>query len=171
MSQGYRCVVTGRDSGGRSAVVRDTRVPTGPLGIADFWKTSAVPASPTQDWVPSGPVRLEPPPGGIIFRFFEIPPRDPSLSAEAADRAAADEFAAAGAGHCRVDTRRHPMMHATPTIDYVVVLRGQVTLLLDEVEVALAPFDVVVQRATNHYWINQGSEPALLLGVLVDARA
>jgi hypothetical protein len=45
-----------------------------------------------------------------------------------------------------------------------------VTLLLDEAEVPLAPFDVVVQRATNHYWLNRESEPALLLGVLLDAR-
>jgi hypothetical protein len=163
-------VVTGRDAGGKSVVVRDTTVPTGVLGVADFWKTTTSPASPAQDWVPSGPVRLEPPPGGTIFRFFEIPPEDPSLSAEQADRAAAQAFAAAGAGHCRVDTRRHPMMHTTLTIDYVVVLKGRVTLLLDEGEVPLAPFDVVVQRATNHYWLSHGPEPALLLGVLVDAR-
>jgi hypothetical protein len=62
------------------------------------------------------------------------------------------------------------MMHTTSTIDYVVVLKGRVTLLLDEGEVSLAPFDVVVQRGTNHYWLNQDSEPALLLGVLLDAR-
>jgi hypothetical protein len=53
---------------------------------------------------------------------------------------------------------------------YVVVLKGRVTLLLGETEVPLTPFDVVVQRATNHYWLNQDSDPALLLGVLVDAR-
>jgi hypothetical protein len=170
MIQGYRCVVTGRDAGGRSVVARDTRVPIGALGAADFWKTTTSPASPTADWVPSGPVQLEPPPGGTIFRFYEVPPQDTSLSAEQADRAAAEAFAAAGASHCRVDTRRHPMMHTTATIDYVVVLKGRVTLLLDEAEVPLAPFDVVVQRATNHYWLNQGSEPALVLGVLVDAR-
>jgi hypothetical protein len=166
MSQTYRCVVTGHDAGGQSVLVRDTRVPTGALGVADFWKTTTSPASATEDWVPAGPVRLEPPPGGTIFRFFEIPPHDPTLS----DQAAGEAFAAAGASHCRVDTRRHPMMHTTATIDYVVVLKGQVTLLLDQGEVALALFDVVVQRATNHYWLNRGSEPALLLGVLLDAR-
>jgi len=62
------------------------------------------------------------------------------------------------------------MMHTTASIDYVVVLRGEVSLLLDEGdEVRLAPFDAVVQRGTNHYWINRGDEPALLMGVLVDA--
>jgi hypothetical protein len=62
------------------------------------------------------------------------------------------------------------MMHTTSTIDYVVVLRGHVTLLLDEAEVPLSPFDVVVQRGTNHYWLNPGPGPALLMGVLLGAR-
>jgi hypothetical protein len=49
-------------------------------------------------------------------------------------------------------------------------LQGRVTLLLDEAEVPLKPFDVVVQRGTNHYWLNAGPDPALLMGVLLDAR-
>ncbi len=170
MNQGYRCVVTGRDAAGKSVVAPDTTVPTGALGAADFWKTTTSPASLAEEWIPSGPVRLEPPPGGTIFRFFEVPPQDRSLTPEQADGAAAEAFAAAGAGHCRADTRRHAMMHTTSSIDYVVVLKGRVTLLLDGAEVPLVPFDVVVQRGTNHYWLNQGPEPALLLGVLVDAR-
>ena len=62
------------------------------------------------------------------------------------------------------------MMHTTASIDYVVLLRGQVSLLLDEGdEIKLEPFDVVIQRATNHYWINHGDEAALLMAVLLDA--
>jgi uncharacterized cupin superfamily protein len=62
------------------------------------------------------------------------------------------------------------MMHRTATIDYVVLLRGRVTLILDDAEVDLQPFDAVVQRGTNHYWVNRNLEPALLLGVLLDAQ-
>jgi hypothetical protein len=170
MDRAYRCVVTGRDTDGNSVVVRDTMVRTAALGSADFWKTTTSPASLAQHWSPSDAFRLEPPAGGTIFRFFEIPPQEPNLTTEEAERAAAAAFAAAGASQCRVDTRRHPMMHTTSTIDYVVVLRGHVTLLLDEAEVPLSPFDVVVQRGTNHYWLNPGAEPALLMGVLLDAR-
>jgi hypothetical protein len=47
---------------------------------------------------------------------------------------------------------------------------GRVTLLLDQAEVALSPFDFVVQRGSNHYWLNPGPDPALLMGVLLDAR-
>jgi hypothetical protein len=170
MEQIHRCVVTGLDAQGRSIVLRDTLASTGALGVTEFWKTAAVPASLAADWISSGPVQLEPPRGGTVFRFFEIPPAAPNSSAAEADRAAAAAFDEAGGGHCRVDTRRHPMMHTTNTIDYVVLLRGEVTLLLDDVEVPLKPFDAVVQRGTNHYWLNHGAEPALLLGVLLDAK-
>jgi mannose-6-phosphate isomerase-like protein (cupin superfamily) len=170
MTQGYRCVVTGRDKDGQSVVVRDEQVQTGSLGSADFWQTATSPASLTTDVTSTAAVRLEPPDGGTIFRFFEIPPQDRTLSPERAEQAAAEAFAAAGASHCRVDTRHNPMMHTTSTIDYVVVLKGRVTLLLDADEVELGPFDAVVQRGTNHYWLNHGSEPALLMGVLLDGQ-
>ena len=74
-----------------------------------------------------------------------------------------------GASHERVDTSRHPSMHKTKTIDYIILLKGDITLLLDEDEVRLKPFDVVVQRGTNHAWVNNGSEPALLIAVLIDS--
>ena len=170
MDRAYRCVVTGRDTDGKSVVARDTMVRTAALGSADFWTTTSSPASLSRLWSPSGAFRLEPPAGGTTFRFFEIPPQEPNLTAEEAERAAAAAFSAAGASHCRVDTRRHPMMHTTSTPDYVVVLRGRVTLLLDQAEVALSPFDFVVQRGSNHYWLNPGPDPALLMGVLLDAR-
>ena len=74
-----------------------------------------------------------------------------------------------GAAHERVDTSRHPAMHKTKTIDYIILLNGDVTLLLDEDEVRLKPFNVVVQRGTNHAWVNNGNEPALLIAVLIDS--
>ena len=74
-----------------------------------------------------------------------------------------------GAAEARRDTSRHPRMHATATVDYIIVLEGEVSLLLDNDERHLAPFDVVVQRGTNHAWINRGSAPALLAGILIDA--
>ena len=60
-------------------------------------------------------------------------------------------------------------MHKTETVDYIILLKGEVNLILDEEEVALKPFDVVVQRGTNHAWANNGSEPALLIAVLIDS--
>ena len=81
----------------------------------------------------------------------------------------AERFAAMDASDALVDVSRHPAMHKTRTVDYIILLSGKVTLLLDDDEVALEPFDVVVQRGTNHAWVNHGDEEALLIAVLVDA--
>jgi len=67
------------------------------------------------------------------------------------------------------DISRDPRMHKTKTIDYIVLLEGEISLLLDEGEMDLKPFDVVIQRGTNHAWINKSSKPALLVAVLIDA--
>src|SRR5690606_20283443 len=92
-----------------------------------------------------------------------------TMTAEEAEAAAAAAFANMGASHVRVDTTRHPAMHKSQTLDYIVLLRGRVKLLLDQDERTLEPFDVVIQRGTNHAWINLGDEPALMMGVLIDA--
>ena len=96
-----------------------------------------------------------------------VPPSDDSISLEDLEHFVAQAFDALGAAHERPDTSRHPLMHKTKTIDYIIVLSGNVTLLLDERD--LRPFDVVVQRGTNHAWINKGTEPALLCAILIDA--
>ena len=91
------------------------------------------------------------------------------MSADEVERIMAGLFARLGAMHTRVDTSRGPGMHRTRTLDYIVLLKGQITLLLDEGDVDLEPFDVVVQRGTNHGWVNKGTTPALLAVVMIDA--
>jgi quercetin dioxygenase-like cupin family protein len=59
-------------------------------------------------------------------------------------------------------------MHTTDTTDYIILLSGEVTLVLENEEVELKPFDVVVQRGNNHPWANRGKGDALLMGVLID---
>jgi mannose-6-phosphate isomerase-like protein (cupin superfamily) len=168
MAREPRRVVTAHDSDGKSVVVIDG--PPTPFGA--LWFTEATPA----DNAAVGDAaqvarRLEPAPGGTIFRYAVIPPEDPSLPAEERERATARLFAQMEATHCRTDIGRHPGMHKTRTVDYVVLLSGEVTMLLDKGEVNLKPFDMVVQRGTSHAWVNKGKEPAILAAVLVDAKA
>ena len=161
-----RRVVTGHDTDGKSVVVIDG--PPTPFGA--MWFTEAAPADNATGGDAAQLVRkLEPPPGGTIFRYATIPPEDPNISAEERERTTAKLFAQMDAAHCRTDTSRHPGMHKTRTVDYVVLLSGEVTMLLDKGEVNLKPFDVVVQRGTSHAWVNKGKEPAILAAVLVDA--
>ena len=80
----------------------------------------------------------------------------------------AEVFASMNAAHTRRDISRGPGMHRTDTTDYIVLLSGKVRLVLDKEERDLEPFDVVIQRGTNHAWINTGDDEALLMAVLVD---
>ena len=64
---------------------------------------------------------------------------------------------------------RDPSMHRTRTLDYLVLLAGEITLIVDQGEAVLKPLDVVIQRGTSHTWKNTGTTEALLLGVMIDA--
>ena len=142
-----------------------------PTAFGAFWQTDDTPAdNSTPGDLAQSVHTLEPPPSGTIFRYAVIPPEDPKASPEEREAAIARAFAQMGAEHCRPDTTRDPGMHKTRTVDYVFLLAGELTLVLDRAEVKLKPFDVVVQRGTNHAWINNGKEPAILGAVLVDAR-
>jgi mannose-6-phosphate isomerase-like protein (cupin superfamily) len=170
-----RRVVTGIDAAGKSYVAIDgppanIRESDG-RGAAEFWITDATPADNRAPGDPAAerPPRLEPPTGGSVIRYFMVEP-EKTLSPAELEAQSAARFAAMGASHCRVDTSRHPSMHTTRTVDYIVVLSGHVTLLLDQGEVELKPFDVVVQRGTNHGWVNRGSEPAMMAAILIDAK-
>jgi len=175
-----RRIVTGHDAKGRSVVVSDGpagNIVSNPIrpnrGLTNLWRISEMP--PTNgafvDPMAGPPIPLEPPAGGNVFRFFQIAPdkEEANLSPEERQKRAQAVFASMGAAHARVDTSRHPAMHRTESVDYIILLKGEVTLILDVGEVAMKPFDVVVQRGTNHAWANYGDEPALLCGILIDA--
>lgn len=167
MANQPRRIITGHNAAGRSVVLIDG--PSTPFGA--YWLTDSTPVNNTGSADAAEQVRrLEPPPGGSIFRFAAIPPEDSTISPAERERLTAKMFEQMDAAHCRPDTSRHPAMHKTRAIDYVVLLSGQVTLLLDEGEVDLKPFDVVVQRGTNHAWVNKSKEPALIAAVLIDAK-
>lgn len=170
MIEKMRRIVTGFDADGKSIVAIDG--PPGMIlgGLGEVWATDGMADNSIKGDLGKRPVILEPPDGGSICRFFILEPEDKKLTRKELDERAAEGMKAIGAEHCRPDPARHPGMHTTRTIDYVVLLDGEVTLILDKGEVTLKPFDVVVQRGTNHAWENRGSKPAMLVAVLVDAK-
>lgn len=166
--QRVRRIVTGHDAKGRSVVVSDT--PGVMEGVLhEIWMTKGTPAryggAPSLGALPND---LEPPKGGTVVRFVRFMPTQ-GVAREELEQLYAKVFADIKASHTRVDTSRHPAMHKTRTIDYGILLSGRIKLLLDEGERELAPFDVVIQRGTNHGWINPGPEPALMAFILIDA--
>jgi len=157
-------VVTGHNEDGKSVVAF-----TGPTSF-QMWVTDRSPAdNKHKKDAAKRKIRLEPPSNGSKLAYFQVFPEDPSKSIEEIEKETAMGFEAIDAKHCRPDTTKDPRMHKTKTVDYIILLEGQVTLLLDEEEVELKPFDVVIQRGTNHAWINKGSTPALLAAILIDA--
>ena len=65
---------------------------------------------------------------------------------------------------------RHPMMHRTASIDYAIVLSGEIDMLLDKEEIHLKAGDILVQQATNHAWVNRGTETCRIVFVLIDGK-
>ena len=148
-----RRVVTGHAADGRSTIMIDgicphlRELPDFPsFRFTDLWVAKGAPADNRgDDDDADGPVSHTPPPGGNILRLLEIAPDPPGVN-----------MADVG-------------MHVTSTVDYVSVLSGEITVVLEDGEVALRPGDVLIQRGTVHAWSNRGSVPCVMLGVLVDA--
>jgi mannose-6-phosphate isomerase-like protein (cupin superfamily) len=136
----------------------------------EVWSTSATPAPVDNGPDPTtGPLVLPPPAGGTRLRFVDIPPDTPEFLAHGAQRmhAAFSQTGDASVSTVRDDSP-HPLMHRTESVDYGVVIEGEMTLVLDDGEVLLRPGSVVVQRGTNHAWANRSGAMCRMLFVLID---
>ncbi|MGO1174446.1 Bll6423 protein [Actinomycetales bacterium JB111] len=152
----FRRLVTGVDDAGRARFVADSESPsvqvvadTPTFVVTNFWQHSSVPVDnngPAEDGV-SGPVALEPPPCGSVFRTVEFPP-----DSDWRDREGGPS----------------DQVHATASLDYAIVIAGEIWAVLDDGEERLmGPGDVLVQRGTRHAWSNRSSAPALVAFVLI----
>ncbi len=166
MKPRFRRVVTGEDDKGKSLILRDSFVPlTGARTIHWFTeRTADALRDPPELGI--GQLPMTPPKGATTFQIFSVLPEDTTFPPERQETFY--ERAFGGPGSVRGDTARHPGMHRTATIDYVVVLEGELTLVLAHGEVVLRPFDTVVQRGTEHAWSNRGSTPAVFAVMTVD---
>ncbi len=174
MTQATRRVVTGHDASGKAVVVIDGAAPNVKLRKASgatstlLWVTDESPAD-----ISGGADRAErdigvaPPPSGSIFRIVDFPPpaEFEPVGSEALIREMGMER-----GASRARPARHAAMHRTKSIDYAVVISGEIDMLLDDSEVHLEAGDVLVQRGTNHAWVNRGTKPCRVAFVLIDAR-
>ena len=115
----------------------------------------------------AGPIRLGPPSGGVKIRWFTVAPAPAGVSQAEIEKHLAKAFHDIDGHHDRPDVSKGPAMHLTSTIDVIVLVKGSVRLVLDEQETVLRAGDVVVQRGTNHAWVCEGAEPALLVAVLI----
>lgn len=151
-----RRVVTGVDELGRSTFLSDGPAYGGDAW-AEVWLTDPR-LDPDAVVDPQfGTAVLEPPPGGTAFRVFEVPPDEVMRERMAANIGRIDGLEADG-------------FHTTRTLDYVMVLDGEITLELDTGEVSLGPGDCVVQRGTRHAWRNRTGKPVKMMAVMISTR-
>jgi mannose-6-phosphate isomerase-like protein (cupin superfamily) len=178
MGKAVRRVVTGHDAEGRSMVQEDgppARVVTlgGESGTTfhEVWNTRAAPAPIDRgSGEPAEPgISRLPPRSGTRIRILDIPPDDGAVAALPRESVRA-LFEAIGAGHALAENPPHPLMHRTETIDYGIVLEGELVLVLDTVETVVRAGDVIVQRGTSHAWANRSGANARIAFVLIDAR-
>lgn len=160
-----RRVVTGHRDG-KAVVLFDSAAPNQKLRQASglvstlIWVTDETPAdiSGVADRA-DREIGVPPPPRGSIFRVVDFPPESGLRSREAVLK----EMGVADHGGAR-----HHAMHRTKSIDYAVVLEGEIDMLLDASEVHLTAGDVLVQQGTNHAWVNRGTKSCRMAFVLVD---
>ena len=171
--QRVRRVITATDSNGKSYIHSDGiaanyKEMTGMEGLylTDLWETTGPRAKNRGiDDAAARPVHLEPPDGGTILRIVEFPP-DKNWRGK---RDVSGAFAAIGAAHAPLEGHGDPMMHITATVDYIIVLKGEIVAVMDQGETLLKAGDVLVQRGTNHSWHNRSDEPCVIAAVLVSA--
>lgn len=169
-----RRIVTANDASGKSYFVADgptpgiLSVPERPgYVVSNLWQTSATPAK-LDEPDKAGAIRgTVPPKNGTVLRFIDIPPeaKDPEerrRMAEATKRAIFSDLG--NLGH----SSRHAAHHTTETIDYAVVIEGEIWALMDEGEKLMKAGDVLIQRGTPHAWSNRSGTICRILFVLID---
>jgi mannose-6-phosphate isomerase-like protein (cupin superfamily) len=169
------CVVTGQNKSGKSVIIRDT--PVQPISLALFpgyefhrlWGGDSIPELPCDGTAPPH-ARYFPPKSGFRFGFFTIPP-DASTSLDQIGTASAlEEIQQKLPGMIDVLEMDHPGMHTTDTVDFDVVVFGEVVLELDDgAEVVLKAGDCVIQNGTRHAWHNRSGEKCVIAVTLVGA--
>jgi mannose-6-phosphate isomerase-like protein (cupin superfamily) len=168
-----RRVVTGLDANNKAVVMFDSRMPlqSGPYGLTstNLWVTNSYPLGFSfKDDTSAIPVGVSPLDNGTKFRVVEFPPLDAATEAKMEPGFLMKAVGAVAPARGLPVT--HPLMHRTRSVDYAVVLSGEIDMMLDDSVVHLKPGDTIVQQATNHAWVNRGTQTCRILFVLMDSK-
>ena len=172
--------MTGHDAEGNSILLSDeaprrTYMIGGPNGARfhEVWNTNQSPALIGK--VPGEPEEtslvLAPPKGGTRIRVIDFPPEGEEIRNLTKDEAnkhfksmGGEDASKAGQG------APHPLMHRTATLDYGIVLDGEMSLILDKGEVTIKAGDIIIQRGTNHAWANRSGKICSMAFILIDGQ-
>ncbi len=165
-------VVTTINKDGKAVALFDGALPLeslrSPNPAGEVWVTQASPAD--FNWTEDRgktKVGLQPPKNGTIFRIVDFVPTTAKIDQMPIDTMM--KVAGADAPK-RGLPPKHPMMHRTRTVDYAIIMSGEIDMMLDDSTVHLKAGDVVVQQATNHAWINRSGAPCRVAFILMDSQ-
>ncbi|ADZ91465.1 cupin domain-containing protein [Marinomonas mediterranea] len=172
-------VITGHDEEGNAIIVENGPIPTTMdfdaipgTKFHEIWNTTETPSLINlDDQDPTlGPVVLSPPKNGTRIRFVDIPPDTEEFLTQGKDKMEG-VFSSIGSSEFSTvkENSPHPLMHRTESVDYGIVLEGELTLIVDDGEALLKPGSVVIQRGTNHAWANKSNKMCRIVFILVDA--
>ena len=169
-----RRIVTGDDAQGRSKIVEDapaaavrTVAERPGYRSVNVWRTTQTPVSINDLDSTSKHQGILPPKNGNILRIIDFPPEP----ADPAERERRIRATFSGMFHDAThDGRKHPGMHRTATVDYAIVLEGEIWSVMDEGETLMRAGDVLIQRGTNHAWANRSKKTARIAFVLIDGK-
>lgn len=174
-----RRIVTGHNASGQAIIQEDGPVPRfqriggdiGPM-FHEVWNTRAtpVPIDAASGEPHEEGIKLAPPKNGTRIRVLDIPPDADNLKDLTPEQARAhfEEIGAGEASSHSGDDTKHAHMHRTETIDYGIVLEGEVVLIVDEGETSVRAGDIVIQRGTNHGWANRTDQNCRIAFILID---
>ena len=169
-----RRIVTEDDASGQSRIAEDApaaairTVPERPgYRAVNVWRTNQTPAAIGDPDSTAKHEGILPPRNGCILRVIDFPP-EPKDAAER-DRRIRATFSGiyTDATH---DGRKHPGMHRTDTVDYAILLEGEIWAVMDEGETLMRAGDILIQRGTNHAWANRSDKTARIAFVLIDGK-
>lgn len=170
-----RRIVTGDDDKGRSRIIADGPTPAiktipGRPGyrVENVWATGASPSPVDDPDRIAAHLGVSPPPGGTVLRVIHIPP-EPANPEERRRQALATFGQLFKDAHHNPDAK-HPSMHKTDTIDYAIMLEGELVAILDDEETTMRAGDILIQRGTMHAWANRSGKIARIAFVLIDSK-
>ena len=176
-TRAIRRVVTGHDASGKSCIleegpavaVRTLDIRPGFQSI-NLWRTSAAPAPVDEPDAIASHQGVSPPTGGTVLRIIDLPPEptDPAELRRLIGATFGKLFDDAHRNDAEA-SRQHPGMHRTASIDYALILEGEVFAVLDTEETLLKAGDVLIQRGTNHAWANRSNRICRIAFILIDA--
>lgn len=168
-----RRIVTAIDAAGHSHIAEDGHgpgekaFPGTPFRSENIWRTTATPAPIAAPDSVAEQNALLPPANGTLLRVIDFPPVAPDPATRHAVAAAVFAAIYPDVAHDAASTRAAGM-HTTDTVDYAIVLQGEIVAVMDEGEALMKAGDILIQRGTAHAWENRSTEMARIAFILID---